>query len=527
MVRVRFLSALAGAALVAGVASGAARAQGVVTVAMTAGDIPVTGGNPDQGFEGFRFVALNLYDALINWDLSSATKPSTIKPGLATEWHIDPEDHHRWLFTLRKGVKFHDGCDFKADDVVWNFGRFDEKAPQWNPQQFALSRAYLPNFVKAEKVDDDTVALTTKVPSSLFPYEMSYVFMTSRCRAEALHYDWVAFANQPSGTGPYRFDKLVPHERLELVPNKDYWDQARVPKQDRLVLLPMPEASTRTAALLSGQVNFIEAPTPDAIPRLKSSGMTVITNTYPHNWGYQLNFVNGPFKDVRVRRAANYALNRADIVELLGGVAEDGPANYPKSSPLFGHPVDYTFDLAKAKALLKEANCVPCKLTLAISTSGSGQMQPLPMNELIKSQLEEAGFEVTLQVMDWNALLALARAGVDSAPNVDGINVSRALQDPINGMTRFMQKAQWAPQGGNWGHYSTPAAEALITEAFNEFDTAKRDADLVKLHEMMVDDAVMLWAVHDLNPRAISPKVHGFVQAQSWFQDLTPVTVSP
>ena len=108
--------------------------------------------------------------------------------------------------------------------------------------------------------------------------------MTSRCRAEALKYNWAAYANQPSGTGPYRFDRTVPHERLEMVPNAEHWDKARIPKQDRLVLLPVPEASTRTAALLSGQVNFVEAPTPDAIPRLKSSGMRIVTNAYPHNW---------------------------------------------------------------------------------------------------------------------------------------------------------------------------------------------------------------------------------------------------
>ncbi len=504
----------------------AAHAQGVLTVAMTAGDIPVTTGNPDQGFEGFRFVGTSLYDALINWDLSRSDVPAVIKPGLATEWHADEANPRRWLFTLRQGVKWHDGCPFTADDVVWNFGRFDEKAPQWHAQQFALSRAYLPNFASVEKVDDHTVALTTKIPSSLFPYEMSFVMMTSRCRAEALKYDWSAVTANPSGTGPYKFDRMVPHERLELVPNTEYWDKARVPKQDRLVLLPMPEASTRTAALLSGQVNFVEAPTPDAIPRLKSSGMNVITNAYPHNWSYQLNFVNGPFKDVRVRRAANYALNRADVVELLGGVAIEGPAEFPPGSPWYGHPALYGYDPAKAKALLKEANCTPCKITLAISTSGSGQMQPLPMNELIKSQLEEAGFQVTFKVMDWNALLALARGGVDTAPDIDGINVSRAVQDPINGMTRFLQRVQWAPNGGNWGHYENKDVEAMITAAFNEFDNAKRDVLLQHVHEKMVDEAVMIWVVHDLNPRALSPKVKGFVQAQSWFQDLTPITIA-
>ncbi len=523
MARLSSLSRLAAAGLM--LSASAAQATGVLTVAMTAGDIPVTGGNPDQGFEGFRFVALNLYDALINWDLSSADKPAVIKPGLATEWHVDPANTRRWLFTLRDGVKWHDGCAFTADDVVWNFGRFDEKQPQWNPQQFALSRAYLPNFVAAEKVDDKTVALTTKIPSSLFPYEVSFIVMTSRCRAEALKYDWAAMASQPSGTGPYRFDRMVAHERLELVPNADYWDKARVPKQDRLVLLPMPEASTRTAALLSGQVNFVEAPTPDALPRLKSSGMRIVTNPYPHVWPYQLNMEAGVFKDLRVRKAANYAINRADVVELLGGVALEAPANFPPGTSYYGHPVSYKYDLAKAKALLQEANCVPCKITLAISTSGSGQMQPLPMNELVKSNLEEAGFQVTLQVMDWNALLAMGRAGSQSSPGVDGINISRSIQDPIAGMTRFTQKAQWAPAGSNWGHYYSDDMEALITAAFNEFDPEKRETILTRMHEKMVDEAVMLWVVHDINPRALSPKVQGFVQAQSWFQDLTPITV--
>ncbi len=76
----------------------------------------------------------------------------------------------------------------------------------------------------------------------------------------------------PSGTGPYKFDSVVPHERLELVKNDKYWNPERIPKHDRLVLLPMPEAATRAAALLSGQVDFVEAPSPDTIPRLKGAG---------------------------------------------------------------------------------------------------------------------------------------------------------------------------------------------------------------------------------------------------------------
>ena len=413
-------------------AGSVARAAGTVTVGMTAGDLPATTGNPDQGFEGYRFVGYNLYDSLVLWDLSKSDKATDIKPGLATEWQVDEANPKRWIFKLRQGVKWHDGCDFTADDVVWNLGySADQKSPQFNPAQFAQSRSYLGNFAGVTKIDDHTVAFDTKVPDSLFPYEISYVLMISPCRAKEVKYNWADYALHPSGTGPYRFDRMVPHQRLEFVPNPAYWDKTRIPKQDRLVLIPMPEASTRTAALLAGQVNWIEAPSPDAIDRLKAAGMQIVTNPYPHNWTYQLNFVKGPFADKRVRQAANYALNRSDMKELLNGLMLEGYSTVPPSTPYYGHPLIYKYDPDKAKALLKEANCLPCKVTFAISTSGSGQMQPLPMNELVKSQMEAVGFQVTLDTMDWNALLDVTRAGVDKYPDINAINVSRQTQDPV------------------------------------------------------------------------------------------------
>ena len=516
---------IAAAFIAAGFAPSLA-ARGTLIVAMTAGDIPVTTGNPDQGFEGYRFVGWSLYDALADWDLSKSDKPSDIKPGLATEWHVDPGNPKRWIYTLRQGVKWHDGCEFTADDVVWNFRlRTDQEAPMFNPQQFALSRGFLVNFDTIEKIDDHTVAINTKFVASTFPYSMSYLLMISRCRAEALKYDWNAYALHPSGTGPYRFDQFIPHERLELVPNTEYWDKNRVPKQDRMVLLPMPEAATRVAALLSGQVGFVEAPPPDSVERLKSAGMQIIKNVYPHNWPYILNITHGAFQDLRVRRAANYAIDRAEFVELLGGFATEEYAIVPPNLPYYGSPMRYEHDPDKAKALLKEAGCLPCKVTFAISTSGSGQMQPLPMNELVKSQLTEVGFDINLKVMDWNALLEIGRGGVDKFPEIDGFNGSRAVLDPEAAILRTASKKFWTPNGANWGHYYSPEAEALIDQAFNEFDPAARLKVLTNLHEKLTEDAFMLFVVHDLNPRALSPKVHGFVQAQNWFQDMTPITV--
>ena len=118
--------------------------------------------------------------------------------------------------------------------------------------------------------------------------------------------NWAKVADKPSGTGPWTLERLVPRERAELVRNPNYWDPARVPKSDRLILLAMPDASSRVAALLAGTVDWIEAPAPDSVPKLKSAGMQIVTNVYPHIWPYQLSYIgDSPMKDIRVRKALN------------------------------------------------------------------------------------------------------------------------------------------------------------------------------------------------------------------------------
>ena len=519
-----------GAACAIGLAfgAGAARAESVLRVAMTAADIPDWTGAPDQGYEGYRFVGFSIYDSLVNWDLSRSDRVADIRPGLAESWAVDPNDHKTWTFKLRHGVKFHDGCDWNADSAIWNYHRvMDSSSPQYNPRHHAGQSWLVIDIASMEKVDDYTIVIHTKAEDSLLPYEIAGYFQISNCAVTKLNNDYAAYAKHPEGTGPYKFDKVVPHERLELVKNQDYWDENRVPKQDRLVLLPMPEASTRAAALLAGQVDFIEAPSPDTIPRLKAAGMVITMAPYPHNWDYQLRVDRPPFNDIRVRQAANYAINRDEVVEMLQGVATPGYGKFIESQPWYGHPMQYTFDLKKAKALLKEAGCVPCKFTVGISTSGSGQMQPLPMNELVKEQLEAAGFKVTLAPMDWNSLIDVFIGGPQKAPQYDAINVSLSSIEPLQGVMKETMTRYQPPNGENWGLFSNPGIDKLGEEALATFDPAKRDALITKLHEDAIADAFDIFIVHDLNPRAMSPKIKGFVQAQSWFQDLTPISITP
>jgi peptide/nickel transport system substrate-binding protein len=504
-----------------------ARAETVLRVAMTAADIPATDGAPDQGYEGYRFVGYTMYDTLIGWDLNNSDKAAALVPGLATEWKVDPNDAKRWLFTLRQGVTYTDGCPFNADSAVWNFNRvLDDKSPQFSARHKAFLGFNLAEIAGVEKVDEYTMALITKGPNSLAPYSVAEYFMISDCAVTKLGNDYAKFAENPVGSGPYKFSSMVPHQRLELVANPDYWNKDRIPKHDRLVLIPMPEASTRAAALLSGQVDFIEAPSPDTIAQLEGAGMQIIKVPYPHNWNYQLRNDEGPFSDLRVRQAANYAMNRQEMVDMLQGVATPAWERLIETQPWYGNPIKYEYDPEKAKALLTEAGCLPCKIRVAISTSGSGQMQPLPMNELVKEQLQAVGFEVELVPIDWNALIGVFLGGPEKS-GFDAINVSLAPIDPAQGILNLSLSKYWLPNGVNWMKYKNEDVDKWGEEALATFDEAKRDELLTKINEQVVADAVELFIVHDLNPRALSPKVKGFVQAQSWFQDLTPIVVEP
>ncbi|MGP0001885.1 MAG: ABC transporter substrate-binding protein, partial [Acetobacteraceae bacterium] len=326
--------------------------------------------------------------------------------------------------------------------------------------------------------------------------------------------------------------KLVPRDRADLRRNAAYWDPKRVPQSERLILRAIPDATTRLAALLSGQVDWVEAPPPDAVAQLKSAGMQIVTNVYPHIWPYQLSYLpSSPFRDLRVRKAANLAIDRDGLVNLLGGLAVPAKGMVTPGHPWFGKPTfDIKYDTDAAKALLKDAGFGPgnpCRVKFLISTAGSGQMQPLPMNEFIQENLKDVGFEVTLDAMDWEALRARRRGGVEMPENkgADGLNNSWSFTDPDIGLIGTSWSRMRPPSGYNWGGFSDAETDAIAARAKVEFDATAQDALLARLHARIVDQSMWLWVVHDLNPRALGPKVQGYVEAQSWFQDLTPVRV--
>jgi peptide/nickel transport system substrate-binding protein len=526
-----------------------AGAETILRIGMTAADIPRTSGQPDQGFEGNRFTGLTMYDALTMWDLSSADKASALIPGLATEWTVDATDKKKWTFKLRPGVTFHDGSPFNADAVVWNVEKvLKQDAPQFDPSQVGLTASRMPTLASARKIDDMTVELTTTEPDSFLPYNLSNLFMASPVKWQKLfeaaqgadakaksQATWAAFARDASGTGPWKMSAFTPRERLELVKNENYWDKARIPKVDKMLLLPMPEANARTAALLSGQIDWAEAPAPDAIAEIKQRGFIIYANEEPHVWPWQFSRIEGsPWNDIRVRKAANLCVDRNGLKDgLLAGLMVPATGTFEPGHPWRGNPTfQIKYDKAAAQKLMQEAGFGPHKhlaVKIQTSASGSGQMMPLPMNEYLQQALAECYFDVQFDVIEWNTLLTNWRKGAkdQSANGANATNVTYAAMDPFFAMVRFLQSGMAPPVSNNWGFINNPKFDELVTKARQTFDPAARDTLLAELHAASVDDAAFLYVAHDVGPRALSPKIKGFVQPKSWFVDFSPVSMTP
>ena len=512
---------------------GALHAETVARYGISMADIPLTSGQPDRGAGAYQFTGHTIYDPLIAWEANIGTRPGKLIPGLATEWKVDAKDSKVWTFALRKGVKFHDGSDFKADAVVWNLDKvLNDKSPQFDAKQAAQVKPRIPSIASYKKIDDYTVEITTKDTDALFPYQLPWFLVGSPAQWEKLGKDWAKVAMQPSGTGPFKLDKLVPRERADLVKNAAYWDKARIPKTDRIVLVPIPDAVTRANALLNGQVDLIVTPPPDMLPQLTAGKFRIVQNVTPHVWPYHFSTQPGsPWTDIRVRKAANLAVDREAIVKLHGGQAVVAKGQLDKSSPWFGKPTfELKYDLPAARALMAQAGYTkdkPLKAKIIIAQGGTGQMLSLPMNEFIQQSLAEVNIQVEFQVVELETLYLHWRNGakgdLNAGKGITGINLGYVTADPFYALTRFAYGKYIAPNGVNWGGYDDPKVNEAIDQIKGTFDVKKQDALLAYVHQRMVDDSLMLWVVHDTNPHALSPKVKQFIQAQHWFQDLTTI----
>ena len=263
-------------------ASAASGTGGTLIVGMTAGNLPALDTELAglQGYEGYRFVGNSLYDGLTRFNLLQSTQVPGVIPDLATSWSSNA-DATVWTFNLRPGVTFQDGTPFNADAVIFNFDRDYNPTFQYYSAAVGAQAETLTSGIQSyTKINDETVQITTKTPDSHLPSDLTTLYFASPTAVEKEGN--TGFNLKPVGTGPFKFVSETTGQELVLGPNEHYW--AGAPKLTKLILKPIPDPTARIAALRSGEVNWIEYPTPDDISSLKSSGYQIKQNTYDHIW---------------------------------------------------------------------------------------------------------------------------------------------------------------------------------------------------------------------------------------------------
>ena len=194
---------------------------------------------------------------------------------------------------------------------------------------------------------------------------------------------------------------------------------------------------------------------------------------------------------------------------MLGGLMVPAVGIVTPDHPWYGEPTFETrYDPEEARRLLAESGFSPenpVDVKVLISTSGSGQMQPLAMNEYIQQNLAEVGIALDFEVLDWESLFPNWRRGADdpSSRGAHATNITFAWLDPFSAFYRFMHSSMAPPNGFNWGYMNDPEYDRLLDEARVTFDQDEQNTILAEFHARMVDDAAWLWVAHDVGPRVV------------------------
>ena len=452
-------------------------------------------------------VASHLYGYLVERNEKSQPQPS-----LATEWKaIDPTT---WEFKLRRGVKFHDGSDFTAADVVASIERVP-KVPN-SPSPFT---AYTKQIQKIEVVDPHTIRFKTALPYPLMPSDMSQVAIISRQFANATTEDFNS-GRAAIGTGPFKLVRFAKGDRLEFARNDAWWG-GKTP-WEKVTLRILTQDAARVAALLAGDVQVIEAvPTAD-VAKLKTDKRLAIyrsvsdrlmyvhmdsdrnvTPTVTAKDGKPLD--RNPLKDTRVRKALSKMINRPAIVErVMEG--ESVPAGQIVPDFLFGATKNLkveAYDPEGAKKLLAEAGW-PDGFKVMLHATNNRYVNDAKIAQAIAQMWTRGGIPTEVVAMPsatffpqaTDLKFSLLQAGWSTGTGESSSSLKALL------MTFNKDKGFGT---ANRGRYSNGKVDALTEDALQTVDDVKREAYLQRAAELAIGDTgliplhfqISLWATRD------------------------------
>lgn len=420
-----------------------------------------------------------------------------IHPGLAVSWK--PIDDHTWEIKLRKGVTFHDGSSMTADDVIYSLKRTDEV-----PNSPAPFSDMVANVESLEKVDPFTIRIHTIDPAPALIENVGRVFIVSKQTTKDATSEDFSSGAAAIGTGPYKFVSYTPGQSLVVEAYDDYWGEQ--PDFDRVEIDFIANDAARVAALLSGEVDLIDAVPPAYLPRLKKSdsvhvisvpggrviyfGLSMRFDQAPGVTDLQGNPLDtNPFRDVRVRKAISLMINRRLLVDrILGGSGL--PAGQIAAPPLCGHADDLTPDqqnVKRAKELLAAAG-YPDGFGITVYSSNDRFPGDANVAQAIAQMLERGGLKVNgVVTAPYNVYSGNATDG-DYGAFVYSLGASTPSVAPLlQGLLRT-HNTKTGAGAFNRVRYSNSQFDAMLDKAMQEFDAKKRCAMLAEATRVAFED---------------------------------------
>lgn len=441
-------------------------------------------------------VSQMLFDTLLMTDAKAQ-----LGPGLAESWRPIGDDG--WEFTLREGVRFHNGVPFTADDVAFTIGR----VPTVTGPGASYSTHVKP-VRRVEVVDARTVRLYTGGPYPLLPVYFSQVMMLSRQVHEGASTADYNSGRVAIGTGPFRLSSYTPGDRILVTRNDSYWG-AR-PHWSEVTYRMIANDASRVAALLSGDVDFIDQiPTSD-LDRMRRDGRFRVAETTSLRTMYitldstraapvpGLSGANGgalqtnPLADPRIRRALSLAIDRKAIVErVMQGAALATVQFMPPGA--YSHIPDLPVpaaDLEAARSLLSEAG-YPQGFQITLAGSNDRYMNDARVVQAVGQMWTRIGIRTVVEAQPYATFIGRATRREMPAALLSWGNSTGEVSVLLNSVLRTPNRER-GHGAANRVQYSNPEMDRLMTAAEAEMDDAKREALLQQATRRVIDDVALI-----------------------------------
>lgn len=468
-----------------------------------------TGLDPARETDGESYMICdNVYETLVQFKAGT----TEIEPGLAESWEISA-DGLEYVFNLRKGVKFHDGTDFTASDVVFSLERqLKEDHPYYKMGPWKYWSAMDMNNIVQDviAVDDNTVKFILQRPEAPFIANLAMNF-AAIVSPEAVEKYGEAFPQNPVGTGPFKFVQWLKDDSITIDRFEEYWGEKAY--LDRVIFRAIPDATARYLALKAGEVDLIDYPSPDDIAEMKENKDLKLITQEGLNVGY-LSFNNDkkPFDNKLVRQALNYAINRDDVIK--GVYGEFGaPAKNPIPPTMWSYNDDieaYPYDPAKAKKLLAEAGYPDGFKTTFwyMPVSRPYMVNAAKAAEIMQAQFKEIGVETELVTYEWGTYLDKTDNGEH---DMCFLGWTGDNGDPDNFMHMLLSIAAAEKPAMNNAFWKNEEYNALVEEAKKATDFNKRVELYKKGQEIFHEEAPWAPIAHSIVVAPMKNEVMDFV----------------